>query len=218
VRSLKTKRRRFSENVSLSTMHSDFAFRFTLLALVIIDLSIPVYFRRKAAATTGRSLGGHRCRFFMAERLLTAACYCGIVAYAVSPRLMAWSQVALPTAVRAVGAALAGLALTGFFWAFRHLGPNLLPDTPSADRALVTTGPYRRVRHPLYSAWVVLLTGYSLITSSWAVAITGLAAMATVVRRIPTEEQGLQARFGDAYRDYAARTGRFLPRLRRPAD
>jgi protein-S-isoprenylcysteine O-methyltransferase Ste14 len=83
---------------------------------------------------------------------------------------------------------------------------------------MVTTGPYGWVRHPLYGAWVVLLSGYSLLTSSWAVAIAGLAAIATVVRRIPTEEEGLQARFGDAYRDYAARTGRFLPRLRRPAE
>jgi protein-S-isoprenylcysteine O-methyltransferase Ste14 len=196
-------------------MHSDFAFRFVLLVLVIIDLSMPVYFRRKAAAATARPLGGHSCRFFMTERLLTIACYCGIVAYVLDPRLMVWSQVALPTGVHAVGAAVASLALIGLFWAFRHLGHNLLPDTPSANRALVTTGPYRKVRHPLYGAWVVLLTGYSLITSSWAVAITGLAAIAIVVRRTAAEEEGLHARFGDAYRDYATRTGRFLPRLRR---
>jgi protein-S-isoprenylcysteine O-methyltransferase Ste14 len=196
-------------------MPSDFAFRFILLALVIIDLSMPVYFRRKAAAATGRPPGGHRCRFFMAERLLTIACYCGIVVYAADPRLMAWSQIALPSGVRAVGAAMACLAIIGFFWAFRHLGHNLLPDTPIADRALVTTGPYGRVRHPLYSAWAVLLTGYSLITASWAVAITGLAAIVIVARRTPAEEAGLQARFGDAYSEYAARTGRFLPRLRR---
>jgi protein-S-isoprenylcysteine O-methyltransferase Ste14 len=139
-------------------MHSDFAFRFVLLVLVIIDLSMPVYFRRKAAAATARPLGGHSCRFFMTERLLTIACYCGIVAYVLDPRLMVWSQVALPTGVHAVGAAVASLALIGLFWAFRHLGHNLLPDTPSANRALVTTGPYRKVRHPLYGAWVVLLT------------------------------------------------------------
>jgi protein-S-isoprenylcysteine O-methyltransferase Ste14 len=196
-------------------MPSDFAFRLILLALVTIDLSMPVYFRRKAAAATGRPPGGHRCRFFMAERLLTIACYCGVVAYVIDPRLMAWSRVALPTGVRSVGAVLAGPALVGSSWAFRHLGHNLLPGTPNADRALVTTGPYRWVRHPLYSAWVVLLTGYSLMTSSWAVAVTGLAATVIVVRRTPAEEQGLQARFGDAYSEYAARTGRFLPRLRR---
>ena len=54
----------------------------------------------------------------------------------------------------------------------------------------------------------------ALTTANWFIASTGFAALALLVIRTATEERKLVERFGDDYRRYMARTGRFFPRLR----
>jgi protein-S-isoprenylcysteine O-methyltransferase Ste14 len=69
----------------------------------------------------------------------------------------------------------------------------------------------------MYSAWAVLQLGYCLITANWCIACFFLAAFTAVVRRTAAEEMALTARFGDVYREYTKRTGRFIPtRLPQP--
>ena len=51
------------------------------------------------------------------------------------------------------------------------------------------------------------------MTVNWLIATLGLAAIAMLVRRTRVEEAKLTERFGDDYRSYAAKTGRFFPRL-----
>ena len=82
------------------------------------------------------------------------------------------------------------------------------------EHTLVTHGPYRWVRHPFYD--VVLLWGLSvsLLTANWLMALLGLSAFAMMVVRTRIEEEKLIDRFGDEYRTYMARTGRFLPHVR----
>ncbi|RIL12128.1 isoprenylcysteine carboxylmethyltransferase family protein, partial [bacterium] len=77
---------------------------------------------------------------------------------------------------------------------------------------LVTTGPYRWVRHPLYSVGVLFMLGLSTLLGSWLIPVLAIPAMAGLMLRTPAEEAGLVARFGDGYRAYMARTGRYLPR------
>jgi protein-S-isoprenylcysteine O-methyltransferase Ste14 len=195
-------------------MISESAFRLVLAVFVVIDLSVPAYFRRRAGASSCWAAQLKRGGLFVPERLLTFVLYCGLLAYIISPRWMAWSQTHLPGGIRVLGVLLAGLALAWMVWAFRHLRSNLFGPRAGLH-TLVTTGPYRWIRHPLYSGWAALLAGYSLLTANWFVALVWLAALTAVVRRTPSEEAHLLQQFGEAYRDYAARTGRFLPRLRR---
>lgn len=78
---------------------------------------------------------------------------------------------------------------------------------------LLTTGCYSRVKHPIYSIW-----GF-LIVPSFSLAIGGfmlglpLVYWLAMVRFIGEEEQALVERFGDEWREYTKRTGRFLPRI-----
>ena len=84
--------------------------------------------------------------------------------------------------------------------------------TPEARR-LVTSGPYRIVRHPLYVAGFVV--GLALLSGAWswaALALFALYAGATLLRA-RAEERVLRRAFPAAYAAYAARTPAFLPRL-----
>jgi protein-S-isoprenylcysteine O-methyltransferase Ste14 len=81
------------------------------------------------------------------------------------------------------------------------------------DHALVTAGPYRAVRHPIYSGYLALLLGSALGVQNvyllllWPLSLFGILVQAR------SEERLLESKFGPAYRRYAARTGRLLLRL-----
>ena len=100
------------------------------------------------------------------------------------------------------------------FWTFHSLGKNLT-DTVVTRRVhtLVTHGPYRWVRHPFYV--VVFLWGLSvsLLTANWLLALISVVAVTMLGIRTRVEEAKLSERFGDEYRDYARRTGKFFPAL-----
>ena len=97
---------------------------------------------------------------------------------------------------------------------FRSLGPNITDTVVTRQKhTLVTTGPYRYVRHPFYvaTAWAVLAN--SLAAANWFIGIAGGVSTVLLVVRTATEEKNLLQRFGDEYRSYMKRTGRFIPRL-----
>lgn len=78
---------------------------------------------------------------------------------------------------------------------------------------LCTQGPFRYVRHPMYTAWISLIvSGGVLLCNSW-IMLAGPPALHLLWHRlVPREEAMMAAVFGDVYLTYAARTGRFLPR------
>ncbi|MGD1276426.1 MAG: isoprenylcysteine carboxylmethyltransferase family protein [Tepidisphaeraceae bacterium] len=85
---------------------------------------------------------------------------------------------------------------------------------------LVTCGPYRRIRHPMYTAFFGWAASLGFVIANWAPVLVAAGFVAFLVARTPREEQMMLERFGDEYRDYMNRTGRFFPRWRtssRPA-
>ena len=100
-------------------------------------------------------------------------------------------------------------------WTFRCLGKNLTDTVVTRQKhTLVIHGPYRWVRHPFYDSGALLMAAVSLIAANWFLLLTGGLAFVLLVVRTRTEEEKLLARFGEVYRAYMKRTGRFLPRIR----
>src|SRR5690606_25515322 len=127
------------------------------------------------------------------------------------------ASIDLPAGLRQLGApvALAGIGL--FAWMFRHLGLNVTSTSmPREGATLVTTGPYRWIRHPMYSATFLLIAAATLLTANIVMAIGGFAMFALLVARSRVEERRLVAKFGASYLEYQRRTGRFVPRRTSP--
>jgi len=142
--------------------------------------------------------------------------FLAIVAYVINPAWMAWSSVAAPVWVRWMGGVL-GLAIVPLTYSvFRAIGRNISETVLTKEtHELVTDGPYRWVRHPLYTVGSLLLTAISLLTANWFIGLMTLLAIVMIALVvIPREEANLIETFGDAYRTYKKRTGRLLPRLR----
>lgn len=80
---------------------------------------------------------------------------------------------------------------------------------------LATTGPYARCRHPRYATWMFLMVpGVCLMGGSWLLLTVPVVMYAATRLLVGREERELEDRFGDAWREYRERTGRFLPRGR----
>jgi protein-S-isoprenylcysteine O-methyltransferase Ste14 len=136
------------------------------------------------------------------------------VAFLIQPRWVDATAVAIPPWLRLIGAPLCLIGIALFNWMFRHLGLNVTSTSmPRASANLVTSGPYRWVRHPMYSAALILVVAAALLTANVIVAVGGIIMFVLLAARSRIEERRLVEKFGDAYRSYQRRTGRFLPRL-----
>lgn len=134
-----------------------------------------------------------------------------LVLYGVS----SWLTAPLPPWLRWVGVGLGVMSLPLQIWVHGTLQVHWVAARQRGEsHALITSGPYRWVRHPMYGALLLLFVGLALTSAFWPfLLLVGLAI--PFFHRTAGQEEGIMiARFGGVYRDYVRRTGRFLPRLR----
>jgi len=112
-----------------------------------------------------------------------------------------------------VGAALAAAGYAMFVASRRALGRHYSPCYESyVPLAVVTEGPYARIRHPIYTANQLVLLGLTVMTGScWMLA--NLVALWWFYRRSARDEEARLLQEHLEYAPYYRRTGRFLPRL-----
>jgi methanethiol S-methyltransferase len=102
--------------------------------------------------------------------------------------------------------------LVGGFWILASAW-KVLFEAQRTDR-LATTGAYRYVRHPQYDGFVLIMFGFLLQWPTLVTVIMFPILLFMYLRLARTEEVWMEARFGDEYRRYAARTPAFFPRWR----
>jgi protein-S-isoprenylcysteine O-methyltransferase Ste14 len=127
---------------------------------------------------------------------------------------MTWSSLPLPVSFRWIGVGIGVVAAAMLVWTFHSLGRNITDTVVTRQHhVLVTTGPYRFVRHPFYVASALAFLANGLATANWFIALMGGLAMTLLVVRTAIEEEHLVRRFGEDYGRYILQTGRFFPRL-----
>jgi protein-S-isoprenylcysteine O-methyltransferase Ste14 len=98
-------------------------------------------------------------------------------------------------------------------YCFRTLGEYFTGDVrASADQRVIDTGPYRLIRHPSYTAGIMMFAGIGLALGNWvSFALITIGAIVTYVYRVSVEERALLATIGEPYRDYMKERKRFIP-------
>lgn len=130
----------------------------------------------------------------------------GLLGGGVLHVLRPWSLPIDPTAGLSVGSVLVfvGLVLVG--WSVSVVGRQPI-DSPTT---LVTVGPYRYSRNPMYVGWTVGYLGVAVLAdTTWPLALLPVV-VGLVHRDVRREERALAARFGAEYRDYRAAVRRYL--------
>lgn len=196
-------------------MTADAVFREILIAGWLVLLPVLVYHRIRSQAT-GERLDRRQEGWFvlLTLRPVGLAHMAGLITYLINPSRMAWAALPLPIWLRWTGVAIGVTAGSLLVWTLVNLGRNLT-DTVVTRKAhtLVTAGPYRWIRHPFYAATALTIVANGLAAANWFLLAAGTMTVALLVVRTRKEEALLLARFGDAYRSYTDRTGRFLPRI-----
>ncbi len=191
-------------------------FRILAALIFLTGISISIYFRGKADRDTGEKVSWEKEGLFMilALRIGGLVLWFSMLGYLIYPPLLAWSQVGLPEWARWLGVGLGIVCVALIYWMFSSIGTGITPTVATrSEHKLVTKGPYRWIRHPLYTFGTLFFISFALIVDSWFIAVMAVLAIILLSIRLPTEEALLIEKFGDEYRDYMKRTGRYLPKI-----
>ena len=191
---------------------------FRIIAAVILftGVGISTYFRRKADRDSGEKLS----RKADGTPMMTAIRIGGLIlwlsplVYLINPAWMAWSKIGLPEWVRWLGVGIGILCAFGIYWLFSSIGSGITPVSATRkEHKLSTSGIYRWVRHPLYTIGSSFIVSFGMMADNWFIILMGVLAFIGMAVRTPKEEANLIEKFGDEYREYMKRTGRFLPKV-----
>ena len=191
---------------------------FRILAAIVLftGTGISTYYRRKADRDSGEKLS----RSADGTPMMTVIRIGGLIlwlsplVYLINPAWMAWSKIGLPEWVRWFGVGVGILCVFGIYWLFSSIGSGITPVSATRkEHKLSTNGIYHWVRHPLYTIGSSFIVSFGMMADNWFIVAMGVLAFIAMAVRTPKEEANLIEKFGDEYREYMKRTGRFLPRI-----
>src|ERR1044071_2052888 len=193
---------------------------FRILAAIVLFSAVGIssYFRRKADRESGEKISRNVDGSVMMTliRIGGLVLWLSPLVYLINPGWMAWSKIGLPVSVRWLGVGIGVLCVMGIYWLFSSIGSGITPTSATRKQhTLVTSGPYRWVRHPLYTIGASLFIAFGMMADLWFIAGLGVLTFILMAIRTPKEEANLIEKFGDEYREYMKHTGRFLPKLGR---
>jgi protein-S-isoprenylcysteine O-methyltransferase Ste14 len=186
-----------------------FIFSVTFIAMFVMR----IYYGRKARINR-TDVEVKESKGNMAIRAIFGLGYVGVLfIYIVVPKLFTWAIFPMPDWLRWIGTLITLSSLLLLWWVQWALDVQF--DTTlhtQAEHKLIKHGPYRWVRHPMYTALFLLGLGWFLLTANWFVGLPLMVGIVLVVlSRVQKEEDVLTDLFGDEYQDYMKETGRFLP-------
>ena len=138
-----------------------------------------------------------------------------LIIYVFSPSFFEWAAITLPDWVRWIGALMTIISVLLLWWVQWALDVQFDGTLHTqAEHELVQHGPYKWVRHPMYTTFFLMGIGWSLLTANWFIGFPlSVAIVLVVFSRVKKEEAVLIELFGNEYRAYMQNTGRFLPKL-----
>jgi len=194
-----------------------------LLALLFVSISYWITYGREEKHGSGKQHIGYNKLFLT----LVAIGYFGIWLFWLSGIVLLFLDryyavldllifsFLMASSVQIVGLVVLCVGSLFFAWAIGSSGKYLRPSTSGvhADQRLVQDGPLGVVRHPYYVSYVLILVGLGLtLATPWPLLLT----VCVVIGMGPTanaEEAHLTALFGEEYKQYQQRVGRFFPKL-----
>lgn len=202
-------------NFGVPTLDEELLFRYLFIAIYAAFFGVRIRYRIES---TRREPEKRHQTYGIATKILIVAIlsyFASIILYMLAPQWSSWLQVALPTWLRWLGVIGATSSILLVAWIHRTLGRQYSAELAiQKEHALVTTGPYARTRHPMYTVLNMFSLSMALTTSNLLVLLFAALVVVPFPWIVKSEEEMLLETFGDEYREYMERTGRFFPRIR----
>jgi len=196
-------------------MTSENPFRIAVVVVMVLTVAVTAYHRLQAASSGEKISRKDEGYLFAAVLRLSGLClFIATLAYVVRPSSVEWATFSLPSWFRWLGIVTGIWCSFLMYWTLNSLGKNLTDTVVTrAEATLVTHGPYRWVRHPFYVTAALLMASVTVLAANWLIGAGSVLVLGLLAVRTPKEERMLIERFGQQYRDYMAKTGRFVPRF-----
>lgn len=193
-------------------MENDF-WKLSFFILLLVWLSIRAVFKKNALKTKIKIK-----RRVIIERVLVSLNLVSIVflpLYIVFSTTLDCASMHLPPAVRFIALCVYALNLGLFAWCHISLGGNWSGVLEiKKGHKLIQKGPYKNIRHPMYTHFWLLIISQGLLLDNSIVLIYGLFAWGILYFiRVSEEEKMMITEFGKEYKEYMKRTGRLLPKF-----
>ena len=193
----------------------EFIFRMILVGIYTLFSIIRIHFRVLAKNnTTIQEKNNITQKLLLAMMIYEVLTF---IAFVFFYSYIPWdfAHIRIPVWLRLLGLPVGLAAIVYFVIIHRALGKNFSPKLRiKKEQTLITTGPYKRIRHPMYVAFILLHIAVFLIVANWIIGVTWNVFIILIIAiRVKPEEKMMEERFGDEYSEYMKRTGRFLPRL-----
>ncbi|MFX1367224.1 MAG: isoprenylcysteine carboxylmethyltransferase family protein [Promethearchaeota archaeon] len=134
--------------------------------------------------------------------------------YLLDPPWMSWSYLFLPVELRILGVVVASALIPYTYWIGKSLAERYSDRLQiQEDHTLITSGPYGRIRHPIYASAIYFLGALVLVSGNFLFLIILIIVIPGIYRRLKKEERMMVDQFGDEYLEYMKRTGRIFPKI-----
>ena len=204
-------------------MNGEILFRILFLVLFVPGIGVRGYYTVKVRATRKRRSWKERLKDTVQTEgetgaiiLISQGIYLivAVPLYLLFSPSLPWLDLPIVDWQRWIGVALGVLSLPFLAWVHYTLDKHWdVSLSLRKDHALVTSGPYRRIRHPMYTVHIIYFFAWILVTANLLLLINYFLTILLITLRIPKEEKMLLGRFGEEYHAYMKRTGRLLPRF-----
>ena len=197
-------------------MQQDNLFRIILAIVFTSFIAHRAYYSRKVPPSDQKTLEKFEENLLSKlAGMLSLPAFIALVIYFVNPKLLAWASLPMHLSLRWLGVAFASLGFVLLQWSQTTLGSNW-SDQPRIieGQQLIKHGPYRWIRHPIYTAFILILGPSFLISANWLVGGFWIIMISIeIYNRVNYEEVAMITSFGDEYLSYKDQTGRLIPRL-----
>ena len=195
--------------------------RFLVAGLLLLFVLVRAFFTLKWRERGGETPGGiHRIesegkvnfavRRFIVVPILSVALFF----FFTNPSMMAYFSVSMPLTGIYAGTFAGLCGIIFLIWVHICLGKEWSAKLQIRnDHRLIQSGPYSRIRHPMYTGLFTVYLAVGIVSSNYVILLPLMIAVISIAVRIPQEEALLIKRFGEDYRTYMTRTGRFFPKL-----
>ncbi len=125
-----------------------------------------------------------------------------------------WSYFNLLLEIRFIGLFIAIILIPYTYWIGKTIADNFsFTIEVQNGQQLITSGPYARVRHPIYASAILFLAAMVLVSDNWLFLVMLILIIPGLYIRMKKEEQMMIEQFGEEYRGYIRQTGRIFPKL-----
>lgn len=182
---------------------------------LLIYFSIRLYFYHKNNLIVSGHYGAREGKFMFAIR--NGVAFLGFIFYFMflfDVKFVQFSFVEIPFFLNMLGAVLVFLGLAFLFIVHLGLGKNFTPTLDiKKEHKLVTTGVYAYVRHPMYTALLLLVYSSALLLGNYIIFFFAIFATIYIKCRIPDEEKLMIDSFGEDYKKYIQNSGCLTPKF-----